>query len=282
MKRKVFWMTVLLLTMGGVVSSFAFAYAAEQSAEENQIIKEEADIEEQKTAETELIIDEVNLSDVLVLQDIDVIDYPARKEGQVVGELLEDDEVDVTGSVDGIWSRICFVDRNRNELIGYVPSSVLKLGEDSEDGTTKVGELHEGTGSGVFSDAIEGVEKAKRRQYIPGVTVEEGEPIGVAPGSNLLSMGEFRITHYCACPICCGPWVNGMNASGNICTSNRTIAVNPTQIPYGTRVVINGQIYVAEDCGGAIKDNCIDIYVPTHEEALARGLFYTEVFVLLE
>ena len=46
------------------------------------------------------------------------------------------------------------------------------------------------------------------------------------------------------------------------------------------RVVINGPVYVAEDCGSAIKTNCIDVYVASHEEALDRGVFYTEVFII--
>ena len=64
--------------------------------------------------------------------------------------------------------------------------------------------------------------------------------------------------------------------------TNHTIAVDPTQIPYGSKVVINGQVYVAEDCGGGIKHNCIDIYVETHEECNARGLYYTDVYLLQE
>ena len=59
------------------------------------------------------------------------------------------------------------------------------------------------------------------------------------------------------------------------CYDNRTIAVDPTQIPYGSKVVINGQVYVAEDCGGAIKHNCIDIYVATHQEGEDKGVYYT-------
>ena len=56
-------------------------------------------------------------------------------------------------------------------------------------------------------------------------------------------------------------------------TTNRTIAVDPTVIPYGSKVVINGQVYVAEDCGGAIKNNRIDIYMGSHAEALNSGVF---------
>ena len=42
----------------------------------------------------------------------------------------------------------------------------------------------------------------------------------------------------------------------------------------------NGQVYVAEDCGGAIKNKRIDIYVATHAEGEAKGTYDTEVYLL--
>ena len=95
------------------------------------------------------------------------------------------------------------------------------------------------------------------------------------PGSDV-----YKRQHYCPCSICCGPWANGVTSTGVTATTNRTIAVDPTQIPYGSKVVINGQVYVAEDCGGAIKHNCIDIYVATHQEGEDKGVYYTDVYLL--
>ena len=43
---------------------------------------------------------------VTVASDSDIFDYPGRKDGEVVGEVLEDDELKRTGTVDDIWSRI--------------------------------------------------------------------------------------------------------------------------------------------------------------------------------
>jgi len=36
----------------------------------------------------------------------------------------------------------------------------------------------------------------------------------------------------------------------------------------------------AEDCGGAIKKNHIDVYVNSHEEALALGVTNAEVYLV--
>lgn len=50
-----------------------------------------------------------------------------------------------------------------------------------------------------------------------------------------------------------------------------TIAVDPAIIPMGSTVIINGHEFIAEDVGGAIKGNRIDIYFDNHEEALKFG-----------
>ena len=107
-----------------------------------------------------------------------------------------------------------------------------------------------------------------------------GTPVAVSSDASLVPLGTFKITHYCPCSICCGPWANGITSTGVTATTNRTIAVDPTQIPYGSKVVINGQVYVAEDCGGAIKKNHIDVYVNSHEEALALGVTNAEVYLV--
>lgn len=91
-------------------------------------------------------------------------------------------------------------------------------------------------------------------------------------------IGAFRITAYCPCAKCCGH-NTGITATGTVATQGRTIAVDPEQIPYGTAVVINGQEYIAEDCGGGIGNNCIDIFFNSHEDAIQFGMRYAEVFV---
>lgn len=66
-----------------------------------------------------------------------------------------------------------------------------------------------------------------------------------------------------------------MTSTGVIAEEGRTIAVDPTLIPYGTEVMINGQIYIAEDCGGAVKGKIIDIFV----EQPHMDMYYTDVFI---
>lgn len=108
----------------------------------------------------------------------------------------------------------------------------------------------------------------------------EAEPAAVNEPEQptLKSLGTFKLTAYCACSRCCGK-CDGITATGTKATAGRTIAVDPSKIPYGTEVIICGHTYVAEDCGGAINGNKIDIFFNSHAEALKFGVQYAEVFV---
>lgn len=95
-------------------------------------------------------------------------------------------------------------------------------------------------------------------------------------------LGEFLLTAYCGenYPHICNDGDSTHTATGTKPTAGRTIAVDPKIIPYGSKVVINGNTYIAEDCGGAIKGKRIDIFCPTHAEALEFGIQYANVTIL--
>ena len=58
-----------------------------------------------------------------------------------------------------------------------------------------------------------------------------------------------------------------------------TIAVDPRVIPYGSKVMINGVVYTAEDRGGAVRGNHIDIFFNTHAETRQHGTQSAEVSI---
>ena len=99
---------------------------------------------------------------------------------------------------------------------------------------------------------------------------------------DVISLGEFEITHYCTCEACCGSHADGYTATGTAATPGRTVAADPAVIPYGTTILIGGSEYVVEDCGGAIRGQRIDILMESHEEALQAGRYRAEVSVKKE
>lgn len=98
---------------------------------------------------------------------------------------------------------------------------------------------------------------------------------------ELKPLGNFHLTAYCPCSICCGKWAGGNTFSGTKPTANRTIAVDPNIIPIGSKVMIDNIIYVAEDTGSGIKGNDIDIFFDRHSDAENFGVQDKEVFLVI-
>lgn len=127
--------------------------------------------------------------------------------------------------------------------------------------------------------------EVKEEPVVEAVELVEEVPVEIVEEEPAVeSLGEFKITHYCPCSKCCGKWADGITATGTTAEEGRTIAVDPSVIPYGTEVTIcyeNGAevTYIAEDCGGSIKGNRIDVFMDSHQAALIEGVKYGEVFV---
>lgn len=87
-------------------------------------------------------------------------------------------------------------------------------------------------------------------------------------------LGSFKLTAYCSCPVCCGLWSGGPAASGVMPEENHTVAM--AGVPFGTELIINGQVYTVEDRGTPYGH--VDIYMNDHNEALQFGVQYAEVY----
>lgn len=90
-------------------------------------------------------------------------------------------------------------------------------------------------------------------------------------------LGEFTLTAYCPGRCCCGKWASGYTATGTWATEGRTIAVDPKEIPYGSRVLLiwpdgTQREYIAEDCGGGVNGNHIDVFFNDHQAARYFGV----------
>ena len=103
-------------------------------------------------------------------------------------------------------------------------------------------------------------------------------PMQLEAGTRI-NMGEFKLTFFCPCEIC-SEGFGHETSSGKTARSEHTIAVDPEVIDIGSKVLINGIVYTAEDTGGGVKGDHIDIFVESHEETLKRGVQYTNVWVV--
>ena len=111
---------------------------------------------------------------------------------------------------------------------------------------------------------------------------------------ELIYMGQFKLTAYCSCEICCGYWATVREkdeygneivdtASGALAKANHTIAVDTSVLPFGTEVYIVGLgWYTAEDTGSAVKGKHIDVYYDNHSMAAAQGVQYKDVWMLIK
>ena len=115
--------------------------------------------------------------------------------------------------------------------------------------------------------------------------VSDYHPVYADENGTYEYIDTFILTGYCPCSICCGVYSNMENpttASGTRATAGRTIAADAAMFPFGTQLVINGQIYTVEDRGGAIRGKRIDVFFDSHYEALQFGRRQAEVYRVME
>lgn len=106
----------------------------------------------------------------------------------------------------------------------------------------------------------------------PVVEVVE-EPYYEQSNDGWTYYGTCYITHYCPCSTCNGGYSG--TASGAPLTPYRTAACS--FLPFGTEVMINGEVWVIEDTG--VSGDWIDLCMSSHDEAYARGAYYAEVYI---
>ena len=92
-------------------------------------------------------------------------------------------------------------------------------------------------------------------------------------------LGNYLITGYCPCSACCGK-STGITASGTQATEGRTIAA-PSNFAFGTKLIIDGQVYTVEDRGGAVNGNHIDMFYNDHYTAYC-STHYSDVYMYVE
>ena len=99
---------------------------------------------------------------------------------------------------------------------------------------------------------------------------------GIIHGHAYTKSIKAKVTAYTPYDAGC----NGITATGTTAKKG-VIAVDPSVIPLGTRVYIPGYgVAVAQDTGGAIKGNRIDVCYATKAEAFGWGVRNVPVYIL--
>ena len=108
----------------------------------------------------------------------------------------------------------------------------------------------------------------------------EAQAEAYAAAGGYRYIGECTITAYCceAYEHICGTG-DGITATG-LPVAPGLGAVDPDVIPLGSTVVIDGQKYLAADTG--VTGLCVDVAVPTHDEALEQGIRTANVWIEAE
>ena len=119
----------------------------------------------------------------------------------------------------------------------------------------------------------------------PELLEAAGAPAAAAATAPRSIVMRMEVTAYCPCTKCCGPRAQGITASGKTVDHNggRFVAADTKVLPFGSKLSIPGYADNAPveviDRGGAIKGHKLDLYFPTHAEALLWGRQHVDVTV---
>ena len=107
------------------------------------------------------------------------------------------------------------------------------------------------------------------------ISNKDSKVINIKRGFDKMNGKEMKVraTAYCNDPI---------TSTGKKPRPYHTLAVDPKVIPYGTRVYIPefNKVFIAEDTGGAIKNNRIDIYMNNEYECRQWGIRNITIIIL--
>ena len=212
------------------------------------------------------------VADFLEGQNITLADLD-RVEPAMEKEITEDSVVKVT--------RVEKVTDVVEEPVSY--AVVTKKDNNLEKGKEKVERAgEEGKVEKHYEVVLENGKEVSR-ELVKTETVRDSVNKVVAVGTKVIqqtvsrgtesSSKEFYVTStaYTAyCSGCSGTTSTGINLKAN--PNSKVIAVDPSVIPLGTKVYVDGYGYaVAGDTGSAIKGNKIDVFFPTKSQAYGWG-----------
>lgn len=110
--------------------------------------------------------------------------------------------------------------------------------------------------------------------------------LGIITAKASAKTVRMKVTAYCPCTKCCGTGSPGITASGHKIKPGDVFVAADKRYAFGTKLVIAGYDEARPvkvlDRGGAIKGNRIDVFYPTHQEALEWGVQHIDVKIIEE
>jgi 3D (Asp-Asp-Asp) domain-containing protein/LysM repeat protein len=108
---------------------------------------------------------------------------------------------------------------------------------------------------------------------------ENTKPKAQVPKKSTKVITVKATAYTASCTGCTGITKTGFNLKAN--PNKKIIAVDPTVIPLGSKVYVEGYgKAIAADIGGAIKGKRIDVFIPTKKAAIKFGVKRLKVTIL--
>ncbi len=131
-----------------------------------------------------------------------------------------------------------------------------------------------------------------RQKYVPAtlvaifiltLTISQAKSNPAQAGPDQRKIVKMRVTAYCPCEKCCGSYADGITASGHKIQDGDTFVAADSRYKFGTEMFIpeynNSNKVKVLDRGGTIKNNRLDVFFNTHQQALEWGVRYLDVEV---
>ena len=191
----------------------------------------------------------------------------------VIGKVTKGEEVEILSSNNG-WYKIEYGDNktgwssgdyiSKNTTVGTVTATSLNVRSGASTSYSIIGNLAKGEEVEILSSS-NGWHKISYSDSIGWVSSNYVSTSSAEKTSlNVTKTLDVKAYAYTG---------DGITATGTV-PKYGTIAVDPSVIPYGTRVYIEelDKVFTAEDCGGAIKGNTIDIFMTSEAQCNNWGI----------
>src|SRR5699024_11104744 len=219
---------------------------------------------------------DVSVSDIKKWNELDssliVIGQELEIKGVHVSKDTESDAEQITsykkGKAEGKEKEI----KKYNEL----NSSLIVIKKELEIKGVHVSKDTESDAEQVTSSK-QGKAEGKEKQSVKSKEASKSADSSKTPEGKTITVSATAYT--AKCDGCSGVTSTGVDLNAN--PNAKVIAVDPSVIPLGTEVYVEGYGYAtAADVGGAIKGNKIDVHVPTKAEANSWGVKTVNVTIV--